>query len=224
MHLTGWLWVAMTPHERHIHAEPDFARSSATASAAQHILPGGIRELKKSQTHLELQVESGDMAGMVELIRANKIDLALGVLPEGQNGLDLLPVFRDELMFVFGPSLLLIGDWHVVLLTVITASAGVTLLAAGLSGYFVGLANPVSRLLYVSAAFVLINPGLVTDTIGAALAGAGLVLNLLWTWQPRPARRRPAADMGHVEAPEHAPIEPSEVLETPARQAGRGDL
>jgi TRAP-type uncharacterized transport system fused permease subunit len=127
-------------------------------------------------------------------------------------------------MFVFGPSLLLIGEWHVVLLTVITASAGVTLLAAGLSGYFVGLANPLSRLLYVSAAFVLINPGLVTDTIGAALAGAGLALNVLWKWQPRPVRRRPTVDMGHVEAPEHAPIEPSEVLETPARQAGRGDL
>jgi DNA-binding transcriptional LysR family regulator len=36
--------------------------------------------------------------------RNAKIDLALGVLPESQNGLDLLPIFRDELMFVFSPS------------------------------------------------------------------------------------------------------------------------
>ncbi|HEX2255116.1 MAG TPA: TRAP transporter fused permease subunit, partial [Afifellaceae bacterium] len=127
-------------------------------------------------------------------------------------------------MFVFGPSLLLIGEWDRVLLTVVTASAGVSLLAAGLSGYLIGLANPVSRLLYVGAAFVLIKPGLLTDALGAGLAGAGLALNWLWVWQPRPPRRRAPAGIGHVEAPQHAPIQPSDVLEAPARQAGRGDL
>jgi TRAP transporter 4TM/12TM fusion protein len=127
-------------------------------------------------------------------------------------------------MFVFGPSLLLIGEWQVVVLTVITASAGVALLAAGLSGYLIGLANPVSRLLYVSAAFVLINPGLVTDTIGAALAGAGLALNWLWVWQPRRVAWRQAPVTEHIEAPEQAPIQAEDLLEVPARQIGRGDL
>ncbi len=79
-------------------------RIGATATASQYILPGVIRELKKSQAQLALQVESGDMPGMLELVRANKIDLALGVTPDSHGGLDLQPVFRDELMFVFAPS------------------------------------------------------------------------------------------------------------------------
>ena len=127
-------------------------------------------------------------------------------------------------MFVYGPSLLLIGEWHTIVLTAITAAAGVSLLAAGLSGWLIGHANPVSRLFYVSAAFVLINPGLMTDTLGASLAAAGIALNVYWKWTPK----RPP--IGHaeidrpIEAPEHAPIEPTELIETPAREASRGDL
>jgi len=79
-------------------------RIGATASACQHILPSVIRELKKSEAQLQLQVESGDMPAMLDLVRANKVDLALGVAPESQNGLELQQIFRDELMFVFAPS------------------------------------------------------------------------------------------------------------------------
>jgi TRAP-type uncharacterized transport system fused permease subunit len=76
-------------------------------------------------------------------------------------------------MFVYGPSLLLVGEWQTIVLTAITAATGVTLLAAGLSGWLVGFANPAARLFYVAAAFVLIKPGLMTDAIGAGLAMAG---------------------------------------------------
>jgi DNA-binding transcriptional LysR family regulator len=79
-------------------------RIGAAASACQHVLPGVVRELKKAHAQLELQIESGDMPEMMELIRANKADLALGVAPDTQSGLATRPVFRDELMFVFAPS------------------------------------------------------------------------------------------------------------------------
>ncbi|MFN4089140.1 MAG: TRAP transporter permease [Alphaproteobacteria bacterium] len=72
-------------------------------------------------------------------------------------------------MFVYGPSLLMIGSWEMVLLTSCSALVGVTLLAAGLHGYLLRHATWWERLMMVGAAFVLINPGLVTDTIGLTL-------------------------------------------------------
>lgn len=76
-------------------------RVAASASACQHILPKVIRELKKNDDATELRIESGDTPRTVELLRANKVDLALGVAPENTTGLELRPIFRDELMFVF---------------------------------------------------------------------------------------------------------------------------
>ena len=79
-------------------------RIGAAASACQYILPGVIRELKKSSPKLALQVELGDMAGMVELLHQNRIDLALGVSLELKEDLETRPIFKDELLLVFSPS------------------------------------------------------------------------------------------------------------------------
>jgi len=79
-------------------------RLGAAPTACGYILPGVIRELKKSSHNLELQVESGNTSEMFDLVRANKIDLALCVAPESHPGLEERPVFRDELMFAFPPS------------------------------------------------------------------------------------------------------------------------
>ncbi|MBI3874806.1 MAG: LysR family transcriptional regulator substrate-binding protein, partial [Verrucomicrobia bacterium] len=79
-------------------------RIGAASSACQHIVPAVIRELKKDFANVTLQVESGDMADMEELVQQGRVDLALGVAPEGAGGLEVKPVFRDELMFVFAPS------------------------------------------------------------------------------------------------------------------------
>jgi DNA-binding transcriptional LysR family regulator len=79
-------------------------RIGASASICQYLLPGVIRELKKEHAHLELQVESADAPELIELVRSNKIDLGVGVGPEGQPPLEVRPLFRDELMFVFAPS------------------------------------------------------------------------------------------------------------------------
>jgi len=72
-------------------------------------------------------------------------------------------------MFVYGPSLLLIGEWDAIVTTSLTALLGVVLLAAGLHGYFIRASTWWERLLMVAAAFVLIKPGLLTDGIGLAL-------------------------------------------------------
>ena len=79
-------------------------RIGAVPSACQHIVPGVIRELKRTCPTTQLQVESGDTPQMVSLLEQNRIDLALGVAPEADTGLEVRPVFRDELLFAFAPS------------------------------------------------------------------------------------------------------------------------
>jgi len=58
----------------------------------------------------------------------------------------------------------------------VTASCGILLFAAGLHGYFITMATRLHRALLIVAGLLLIDPGLVTDLIGAALAAtvAGL--------------------------------------------------
>ena len=82
-------------------------RIGAAATACQYLVPGIIRELKKTSPSVQLQVESGDTPQMVNLLHQNRIDLALGVAPEADGGLEIRPVFKDELLFTFSPS----HDW-----------------------------------------------------------------------------------------------------------------
>jgi DNA-binding transcriptional LysR family regulator len=79
-------------------------RLGASAPVCAHILPGVIRELKKANPDMEFRVESGDTPELMEWIRNSKLDLAIGVAPDRQAGLETRPLFRDELMFVLAPS------------------------------------------------------------------------------------------------------------------------
>jgi TRAP transporter 4TM/12TM fusion protein len=90
-------------------------------------------------------------------------------------------------MFVFGPSLLMIGSWDRIVLTTVTAIIGVTALAASLNGHLLRPARLWERLLLFGAALVLIKPGLTTDLIGAALLGAVLVAQQAFKETPAPA-------------------------------------
>ena len=118
-------------------------------------------------------------------------------------------------MFVFGPSLLLIGPWERVALTVATSATGVTLLAGGLAGYLLRPAGPATRLLLIAAAFTLIKPGLATDLAGAAFGMAGVVLNLR---RPAPGRT-PLQDVGGpIEAPTQAPDRAGGTTRRPRRR------
>jgi TRAP transporter 4TM/12TM fusion protein len=82
-------------------------------------------------------------------------------------------------MFVFGPSLLMIGAWHTIALTSVTALCGVTLLAAGLHAYLIGPASLWQRIFMLAAALCLIKPGLYTDAAGAILAGIVIAAQLM---------------------------------------------
>jgi TRAP transporter 4TM/12TM fusion protein len=73
-------------------------------------------------------------------------------------------------MFVYEPALLMIGDWGTIIWRFFASCIGITLLAAGLHGYFLRIATLWERAILIAAAFCLVKPDWVTDVIGAALA------------------------------------------------------
>jgi TRAP transporter 4TM/12TM fusion protein len=77
--------------------------------------------------------------------------------------------FIVPFMFIFEPSLLMIGDWQTILLSAATATIGVICLAGGLHGYFWREVRAWERVFLIGAAVMLIKPGLVTDAIGLGL-------------------------------------------------------
>jgi TRAP transporter 4TM/12TM fusion protein len=77
--------------------------------------------------------------------------------------------FIVPFMFVFEPSLLMIGDWTVILHSFVSATIGTICLAAGLFGYLFRAAPVWERIFLICAAVLLIKPGLVTDLIGIGL-------------------------------------------------------
>ena len=77
--------------------------------------------------------------------------------------------FIVPFMFVYGPSLLFVGSWGEILTTAISASLGVIALAGGLHGWFLTSARRWERLVLIGGAFLLIKPGLYTDTVGLVL-------------------------------------------------------
>ena len=100
--------------------------------------------------------------------------------------------FIVPFMFIFEPSLLMIGEWQVILQSFVTASIGTVCLAAGLFGYLARTALVWERLFLLGAAVLLIKPGLVTDLTGAALVLAVLVSQLvIRRHEPAPVIKRP---------------------------------
>jgi len=79
-------------------------------------------------------------------------------------------------MFVFGPSLLMIGPWYEILMTTASATIGVIALAAGLLGYTVRPIGALERLALVSASILLIKPGWMTDLLGIAVIAVTLLI------------------------------------------------
>ena len=75
-------------------------------------------------------------------------------------------------MFVFEPSLMLIGDWFESLTSSASAVVGVMCLAAGLQGYLFREARWWERAVLVAAALLLIKPGYISDAIGLVLLAA----------------------------------------------------
>jgi TRAP-type uncharacterized transport system fused permease subunit len=78
-------------------------------------------------------------------------------------------------MFIYEPSLMLIGDWFTSLTSSISAVVGVMCLAAGLQGYMLREARWWERAVLVVAALLLIKPGYISDAIGLLLLAAVVV-------------------------------------------------
>jgi TRAP transporter 4TM/12TM fusion protein len=97
-------------------------------------------------------------------------------------------------MFVFGPSLLMIGSWDRILLATVTAAIGVTALAASLHSYLLRPTRLWERLFLFGAALLLIKPGLMTDLGGAVLLGAVLINQQAFRSAPAPATAEPPGE------------------------------
>jgi TRAP transporter 4TM/12TM fusion protein len=97
--------------------------------------------------------------------------------------------FIVPFFFVYNPSLLFSGSWDEILRAVVTGSIGVVALAAAMEAYFLRPANWFERLLFLAAALLLIDPGVLTDAIGLGVLGAGLLSQKL---------RHPAGQVGRV--------------------------
>jgi TRAP transporter 4TM/12TM fusion protein len=93
------------------------------------------------------------------------------------------PAYIVPFMFVYEPSLMMIGEPTTIATSSISAIVGVASLAAGLMGYLKRECSWWERALLVAAALLLIKPGYVTDVIGLALLGVVLFMQ----WRPRKA-------------------------------------
>ena len=87
--------------------------------------------------------------------------------------------FIVPFMFVYEPALLMIGPWPAILWSSATASIGVVLFAAGLHGYLLAPASLWQCAALIVAGLCLIEPGLFTDLIGAALAAIVIASQVL---------------------------------------------
>lgn len=88
--------------------------------------------------------------------------------------------FVVPFMFVYGPSLLLIGSSTSIVTTIISASIGVVLLSAGLMGWLLKEASYLERAMLVSGAIFLIKPGIYTDAIGLVLLVIVILMQKYW--------------------------------------------
>ena len=81
--------------------------------------------------------------------------------------------------FIYYPALLFQGPWTEIAQAVVTGGIGVVALAAGLEGYLLRSATWLERGLMLAAAFLLIDPRLVTDVLGLALLATALLAQRL---------------------------------------------
>ena len=82
-------------------------------------------------------------------------------------------------MFVFEPSLLMIGPWQTVLASSVSAIVGVLLFSGGLHGYFITATSLWQRTALIVGGLLLIKPGLESDIIGALIAAAVIAAQLM---------------------------------------------
>lgn len=81
-------------------------------------------------------------------------------------------------MFIYNPSLLLMGTPTRIIVAVVTSLVGIICLGAAIIGYLKRTTRLYERSLLFAAAFLLIKPGWATDLIGLLCAGIVLILQV----------------------------------------------
>ena len=81
-------------------------------------------------------------------------------------------------MCIYEPALLMIGTWPQIVQAFATAVCGILLFAGGLHGYFLTHTSHWQRAMLVGTGLLLIDPGLVTDIVGALMAAAVIASQL----------------------------------------------
>jgi DNA-binding transcriptional LysR family regulator len=79
-------------------------RIGASTTTCQHVLPGVLREFKKSFPQCAISIQPGDTPENIEALRAHQIDLAVNLEPQREPQLEFRPMFTDELQFIVSPS------------------------------------------------------------------------------------------------------------------------
>ncbi len=95
------------------------------------------------------------------LAKANMWDSGWAAMRVGAAG------FVVPFMFVYDPALMMIGAWPEIVLSFVTACLGITFLAAGLHGYFIGPTSLVQNGMLLFACFFLVNPNLLAGMAGS---------------------------------------------------------
>ena len=78
-------------------------RIGVSATLAQYLLPRVLKELHAQFPRLDLLVETGDTPDLVNLLREQRIDLALGVVSDSASEMETRPIFEDELLLIISP-------------------------------------------------------------------------------------------------------------------------
>jgi TRAP transporter 4TM/12TM fusion protein len=105
-------------------------------------------------------------------------------------------------LFVFSPSLLLVGPWYEVTLSVVTAISGAILLGVGMVGYLFRSIGAIKRALFLAAATGLLIPvvpggkfaALTWTTNGAGLALAIALIAIEWFARQESSEKNTAAE------------------------------
>ncbi|MHB8519240.1 MAG: LysR family transcriptional regulator [Limisphaerales bacterium] len=79
-------------------------RIGASTTACEYVLPAVLREFQRNFPQCLIAIEPGDTAQAIELLRQNRIDLAVTLEPRNETEFEFRFLFADELEFLVAPS------------------------------------------------------------------------------------------------------------------------
>ncbi len=75
----------------------------ASTTACQHLIPAVLREFRESYPECAITIQPGGGPTLIEMVRNERIDLAVSLRPRREARLEFRPLFVDELQFVVNP-------------------------------------------------------------------------------------------------------------------------